>query len=168
MPHLDPDTLHRYLAKQLPSADRQYADQHLRTCEPCRAALEDERRFGNLLELDAPTAVGGDSLRDDLIVAVRALDRRRDWQRRVGFVVVLALAGVLGFNLGKLVRRPASSAGDSGLKGVAPALAQRAIEHLDELQLIRADPALVRDLPFATALTRALNDRREPDERGPQ
>lgn len=163
MQHLTTELARRLLADDLDPHDRARWRNHLRQCADCRRLLDDERAFGEVLELgDPPAPLTGLDLSSTLeqiepIVpggAQRRLRRRR--RTIVAAVGVVILSGLLVVQIVSTLHPADDLPTDLH---ISPTIQQRVVARLDALLAVQREPWLADDLEAVRMLESLVASR---------
>lgn len=156
MNHLELDEIQRFLRARMPDDERARVVEHLRTCRDCYRAVEDEKRFSNILALD--------ELPDEPVDVGKVVERvvypeRRVFRLRAAFSAFLFLAALVGgFSVGRVRAKPPQIE-VRPVPGVTPEVEAEVAANVDALRVIRTYPNVVRNLDMMRTFEQLLRDR---------
>ncbi|MGE3182483.1 MAG: anti-sigma factor [Phycisphaerae bacterium] len=159
MDHLDLDQIQRFLRARLPENEQAAIVRHLRSCEDCFRAVEDERRFSNLLALDILPDVEVDVQQLVNKVSRRKRGRRLPWV--LAAIALFVAAGSGGFVTGRWMTNAQIRIDTSPIPGVPVDLEAEVAANMDAVRLIRSNYELVRDVAMLRTFHQLLEERPE-------
>jgi anti-sigma factor RsiW len=160
MTHLDVELIQRFLKARVTPEERAAVLKHVGYCAACRAALEDERRFGKLLQLaDLPALPPPAATR--VLERVQKAHAKRRWGQFVLQAGLIAGGAAAGYFVGALLR-PAAPARPVQDANAPPGVVRSLLPYLQSLEEVRDAGSLARELPLARTFGQLLSQRTPP------